>query len=41
MSKGGRLAALPAGFIVIGKEGPLKEGELVRATVWATSLNMR
>ena len=33
--KGGRLAAPPQGFIVKGKEGPLKEGELERAALWA------
>ena len=35
-AKGGTLAAPPAGFIVEGKEGPLKEGELERAAKWAT-----
>ncbi len=34
-SKGGKLVAEPEGFIVGGKEGPLKEGELPRATSWA------
>jgi hypothetical protein len=33
-SKGGRLGAPPAGFIVEGKEGPLREGELARAASW-------
>jgi hypothetical protein len=37
-SKGGRLIAKPEGFIVDGKEGPLKEGELERAAAWARSL---
>lgn len=35
-AKGGSLAVPPAGFIVEGKEGPLKEGELERAAKWAT-----
>ena len=34
-SKGGHLATPPEGFIVEGKEGPLKEGELERAASWA------
>ncbi len=33
--KGGILAAPPAGFGVGDSEGPLKEGELERATAWA------
>jgi flavodoxin len=32
---GGTLVALPEGFIVKGKEGPLKDGELERARDWA------
>jgi flavodoxin len=36
--KGGKLAVPPEGFIVSGKKGPLKEGELERAMVWAKSL---
>jgi len=32
--KGGYLATPPAGFIVEGKEGPLKAGELERAAAW-------
>jgi flavodoxin len=35
--KGGELAAPPEGFIVEGKEGPLKQGELERASAWATA----
>lgn len=35
VSKGGALAAPPEGFIVSGKEGPLKAGELERAARWA------
>lgn len=34
-SAGGTLVILPEGFIVSGKEGPLKQGELERATAWA------
>lgn len=33
--KAGELVALPEGFIVKDKEGPLKEGELERAAQWA------
>lgn len=36
--KGGYLVAPPEGFIVEGKEGPLKEGELERASAWATRI---
>ncbi len=36
--KGGVLAAPPEGFFVLGSEGPLKEGELERATEWARGL---
>ena len=32
---GGTLLASPEGFFVKGKEGPLKEGELERAAIWA------
>lgn len=34
-SKGGMQVIPPAGFIVTGKEGPLRDGELERATTWA------
>ena len=37
--KGGRLVAEPEGFIVENKEGPLKQGELERATTWAKGMN--
>jgi flavodoxin len=37
-SKGGKLVAEPEGFIVEGKEGPLKEGELDRAATWAKGI---
>ncbi len=33
--KGGFLAIKPEGFIVDDKEGPLKEGEIERASSWA------
>ncbi len=36
--KGAMLIASPAGFFVRGREGPLKEGELERAAVWARQL---
>ena len=37
-AKGGGLAAPPEGFIVDGKEGPLRDGELDRASEWALRL---
>ena len=37
---GGMLVAPPEGFIVEGKEGPLKAGELDRATVWAKKIRV-
>ena len=37
-NKGGKLVAAPEGFIVTGKEGPLADGELERATNWAKGL---
>lgn len=37
--KGGRLVAEPEGFIVENKEGPLKQGELERASQWAKGMN--
>jgi flavodoxin I len=37
-AKGGLEAALPEGFFVEGTKGPLKEGELERAAVWAKGL---
>jgi len=36
--KGGQTASAPEGFFVKGTEGPLKEGELERATTWGTSI---
>lgn len=35
---GGNLLAPPEGFIVLGMHGPLKDGELERATKWAQQL---
>ncbi len=37
-SKGGHLAAEPEGFIVEDSEGPLKQGELERAAIWAKGI---
>ncbi len=37
-AKGGNLASTPEGFIVKGKKGPLKEGELERAASWAVEI---
>jgi flavodoxin len=36
--KGATLVTPPEGFIVRGKEGPLKQGETERATAWARAL---
>jgi flavodoxin len=36
--KGGALMMPPEGFLVTGEQGPLKEGELKRATEWAGQL---
>jgi flavodoxin len=36
--KGGAQALSPEGFIVTGKEGPLREGELERAAGWAKGI---
>lgn len=36
--KGVEMAIEPMGFIVEGKEGPLKQGELERAALWVKSL---
>jgi flavodoxin len=36
--RGGNLAISPEGFLVTGKEGPLKEGELKRAAEWAKGI---
>lgn len=39
-AKGCTLVASPEGFMVKGKEGPLKEGEEERASKWGKELNM-
>jgi len=36
--KGGVLIASPENFFVTGREGPLKEGELERASAWAKGI---
>jgi flavodoxin I len=36
--RGGNLVVPPEGFLVTGKEGPLKEGELERAASWAKEI---
>lgn len=36
--RGGRQLAEPCGFLVLGKEGPLAEGELDRARDWGAGL---
>jgi hypothetical protein len=38
VKKGGELIAPPEGFFVQGTEGPLKEGELERASDWAKQI---
>jgi len=38
VKKGGQLTAPPEGFFVQGMEGPLKEGELERASDWAKQI---
>jgi flavodoxin len=38
VKKGGHLIAPPVGFYVHGTEGPLKEGELERASDWAKQI---
>ena len=37
-AKGGRQVAPPEGFIVEDKEGPLRDGELARASEWARNV---
>jgi flavodoxin len=39
--RGGIAVAAPEGFLVNGKEGPLKEGELQRAGSWATEIRSK
>jgi flavodoxin I len=38
VKKGGVLVGEPVGFVVLDTEGPLREGELVKATEWAETL---
>jgi flavodoxin len=38
-AKGGKLVAPAEGFFVTGEQGPLKDGELERATEWARQLS--
>ncbi len=38
VKKGGKMDIPPAGFLVTGEEGPLKEGELERAADWARGI---
>ena len=38
VKKGGELTAPPEGFFVTASEGPLKEGELERASAWAKQI---
>lgn len=37
-NKGGNLVISPEGFFVTGTKGPLKEGELERAAIWAQKI---
>ena len=37
--KGGSIIVAPEGFIVEGKEGPLRTGEIERATNWAKQIS--
>jgi flavodoxin len=41
VAKGGHEVAPPEGFIVLDKEGPLREGELERAAAWARGVAAR
>lgn len=36
--KGGQLVCAAAGFLVVGSEGPLQEGEAARAAAWAKEI---
>jgi len=38
VAKGGKLVVPPEGFIVEGREGPLREGELDRAVAWGREI---
>ncbi len=39
--KGGTLLAPPEGFLVVGEQGPLVDGEIERAAQWAEQLGRR
>lgn len=41
LRKGGKSFINPEGFFVEGKEGPLRKGELVRATAWGKKIASR
>ena len=36
--RGGTLVVPPEGFFIVDKEGPLKDGELARATAWGAQI---
>lgn len=38
VKKGGKLVAPPEGFLVTGEQGPLKDGELERASAWGSKI---
>lgn len=38
VKKGGGLIGKPVGFVVVGREGPLREGEPEKAASWADNL---
>jgi menaquinone-dependent protoporphyrinogen IX oxidase len=38
---GGKLLVPPEGFLVLGTEGPLADGELERAVVWAAGITRK
>lgn len=40
VKKGGELIGKPKGFVVLDSEGPLREGEIERASEWADSLKI-
>ena len=40
-NKGGQVVTLPEGFIVLGMEGPLLDGELARALDWGRQIGSR
>ena len=37
-NKGGNLIIAPEGFLVTGEKGPLKDGELNRASLWVNKI---